>query len=292
MKVKFECAPCMLHRGYMEITEATNDESLRFKAMAELMRFMAENFKPTETPARLITMRDRIVRRITGNPDPYARRKEESNRKAMELLPKIKGMVLSEESQEARFRKACLCAIVGNIMEFGILGHSFKFKDLLGIVQQAERDLAIDDISKIFSLAKRVKNVIYLTDNAGEIAFDTLLVQELRRLGTKVVVAVKAGPIVNDATLEDARYVGMHEVADEVVTIGADTVGLILEECSQEFLNLYQSADLVIAKGMGYAEALTEYDLTSPHAFLLRTKCNMVANFFGVDRNKNIAKLM
>ena len=84
----------------------------------------------------------------------------------------------------------------------------------------------------------------------------------------------------------------MHEVADNIITTGTDAVGLIRDECSSEFLTSYNSADLVVAKGMGHAETLTELDLPSPHALLMRTKCNPVANFFNVSRGKNVAKLM
>jgi uncharacterized protein with ATP-grasp and redox domains len=65
-----------------------------------------------------------------------------------------------------------------------------------------------------------------------------------------------------------------------------------MKEVSAEFLSVYESVDLVFAKGMGYAETLTEYKLRKPHVLLLRTKCVPVANFFGVAREKNVAKLM
>jgi len=107
-----------------------------------------------------------------------------------------------------------------------------------------------------------------------------------------VTVAVKGSPILNDATMEDAKYVGMHEIADKIITTGTDAVGLILNESSNEFLNVYNSADFVVAKGMGYAETLTELQLKAPHALLLRTKCGTVANSFNVSIGKNVAKLM
>jgi len=260
--------------------------------MSALLNFLAEEFKPAANPAYLGTKRDRLIRRITGNPDPYAKRKQISNQKALEILPLAENLVSNEPSTELKFRKACLCSIVGNIMEFDIPDNPFKFEDLKGLIQQAEKDLAIDEIPQIFNKAKNAKLILYLTDNAGEIAFDTLLVQELEKLGPRVTVAVKGGPILNDATLEDAKYVGMHKVADEMITTGTDAVGLILNECSDEFLKVYSSADFVVAKGMGYAETLTELQLPVPHALLLRTKCGTVANFFKVNRGKNIAKLM
>jgi uncharacterized protein with ATP-grasp and redox domains len=276
----------------MEIKEATNDPSLQFKAMSALLDFLVKEFKPTANPAYLGTQRDRIVKEITGNQDPYAERKRISNRNALEMLSLAKNLVSGESSRELRFRKACLCSIVGNVMEFDIPDNPFEYADIQKLIQRAEKDLAIDEIAQIFDKTKKAKNILYLTDNAGEIVFDTLLVQELKKLGAHVTVAVKGGPVLNDATIEDAKYVGMHEVADDIITTGTDAVGLIPSECSDEFLSVYNSADFVVAKGMGYAETLSEIDLAAPHALLLRTKCSTVANFFKVSLGRNVAKLM
>ncbi len=292
MKVDVECAPCLLHRGYREIVEATSDKALQFRAMATLTRLLNKEFKPTAVPACLGTKRDRLVKTITGNPDPYARKKWTSNQHALEILPQVKRLVAQEKSTEDRFRKACLCAIVGNIIEFDIPEHEFKFEDIAKCVSQAQEDLAVDEIPKIFDAARNAKDILYLTDNAGEIAFDTLLVAQLKKLGSRVRVAVKGKPILNDATLQDAKAVGMQEIADDLISSGTDTVGLILRECTKRFAALYRSADLVVAKGMGYAETLTETKLSTPHALLLRTKCSPVARFFGTVKGKNVAKLM
>jgi len=292
LKVEVECASCLLRRGYLQIQEATKNTSLQFKAMSALLNLLSEDFKPNANPAVLGTQRDRLVKKITGNPDPYAQRKHVSNKKAMDTIRIVEDLVAKEKSSQSRFRKACMCAIVGNVMEFDIPGHDFGYKDIVGLVENAESDLAIDEISKFFDLAKKRKKVIYLADNAGEIAFDKLLVCELKKLGAHVTVAVKEGPALNDATMKDAEYVAMGEVTDNVVTTGADAVGLIPKECSKEFLKLYNSADLVVAKGMAYAETLTELTLNSSHVLLLRTKCNPMANYFKVGRHKNIAKIM
>jgi len=182
--------------------------------------------------------------------------------------------------------------MVGNVIEFDIPEHEFKFEDIGKLIQQGENDLAIDEIPRIYDVAKQAEDILYLTDNAGEIAFDTLFVRELKNLGAHVTVAVKGKPIINDALIQDAKAVGMHEVAGDLISNGTDTVGLFPQECSKRFLSHYRSADLVVAKGMGYAETLTEIKLRVPHALLLRTKCQPVANYYGVSRDKNIAKLM
>jgi len=292
LKVEPECAACILFRGSAETIEATSNPAFRFRAMNEILRLLYREFKPTSVPADLGTKRDRIVKRVTGNNDPYKRNKRLSNEKALRLLPQARKIVEQGYTQQDRFKKACLCAIVGNIMEFDIPGHKFAFTNLKRNFTDAAHDLAVDDIDRIYELARSAHAVLYLIDNAGEIVFDTLLLEQLKNMGVTVTVAVKGGPVINDATLEDAEVSGVNKVADKVITTGTDAVGLALTEVSAEFLNVYDSVDLVFAKGMGYAETLTEHKLKKPHALLFRTKCNPVANFFAVPREKNIAKLM
>jgi len=281
-----------MSRAAAEALEATANPALRFRAMNELLRLLSKEFRPTAVPADLGTKRDRIIKRVTGNADPYKWSKKISNEKALKLLPYARKLVEEGFMQQDRFKMACLCAIVGNVMEFDIPGHCFTFNSLRKLFREAGKDLVIDDTSKIYELAKKARNILYLTDNAGEIVFDTLLVEQLKNMGLSVTVCVKGEPIINDALLEDAEVSGMSKIADKIITTGTDTVGLALNEVSAEFMDVYDSADIVFAKGMGYAETLTEYKLKKPHVLLFRTKCNPVANFFNISLKRNVAKLM
>ena len=260
--------------------------------MSELVRLVHREFKPTSNAAELGTKRDKIIRELTGNRDPYYRTKKESNERAKQLLPYARKFVDEGYTQQDRFKKACLCAIVGNIMEFDIPGHNFVLRDLRKVLNGAAKDLVIDDIDKAYELSKKAKSVLYLADNAGEIVFDTLLVEQLKNMGLRVTYVVKGAPVINDATIDDVLLTNMDKLADEVLTTGTDAVGLLKKEVSPEFLKVYDAAELVFAKGMGYAETLTEYKLTKPHLLLFRTKCVPVANYFSAPRDKNIAKLM
>jgi uncharacterized protein with ATP-grasp and redox domains len=275
-----------------ETYEATTNPALRFRALKEVIKLLNREFRPTVVPADLGTKRDRMIKLLTGNGDPYKRSKKMSNEKAMRLLPKARKFVEEGFNQQDRFKKACLCTIVGNVMEFDIPGHKFTFGTLAKSLREAAKDLFVDDIDKAYELAKKAQSVLYLADNAGEIVFDTLLVEQLKNMGVSVTYVVKGGPIINDATLEDVEFSGMNKLADNILTTGTDAVGLLTKEVSPEFLKVYDEAELVFAKGMGYAETLTEYKLTKPHFLLFRTKCNPVANYFYAPREKNIAKLM
>jgi uncharacterized protein with ATP-grasp and redox domains len=292
VKVEAECAACLLARATAETYYATTNPALRFRAIKEVMKLLNREFRPTTVPADIGTKRDRLIKQLTGSDDPYKQSKKMSNDKAVKLLPYARKLVEKGHNQQERFKKACLCAIVGNILEFDIPGHKFTFKTLTKSFREAAKDLVVDDVDKTYELAKKAKSILYLADNAGEIVFDTLLVEQLKNMGLKVTYVVKGGPVLNDATLEDVEPSGMGKLADKVVTTGTDAVGLLPKEVSQEFLEVYRDAELVFAKGMGYAETLTELKLTKPHLLLFRTKCNPVANYFCAARDKNIAKLM
>ena len=292
MKVEPECESCLLSRATVATYQATTNPALRFRCLAEVTKLLNREFKPTSNAAELGTKRDHIIKELTGNCDPYLRNKKTANEKALKMLPHAKKLVAEGLTQQERFKKACLCAIVGNIMEFDIPGHKFTLNNLSGAFREASKDLFIDDIDKAFALAKKADTVLYLADNAGEIVFDTLLVEQLKNMGLKITYVVKGGPVINDATLDDVEISGMDKVADDIITTGADAVGLQKKHVSAEFLKVYDAAELVFAKGMGYAETLTEYKLTKPHLLLFRTKCVPVANYFLAPRDKNIAKLM
>ncbi len=271
---------------------ATTNPALRYRCAAELIKLLNKEFKPTAVAADLGTKRDRLVRQLSSNSDPYQYSKKQSNKKAKELLPYAKKLVEEGYSQQDRFKKACLCAIVGNIMEFDIPGHNFTLKNLHKVIKDAAKDLFIDDIIKAYEITQEIGKVLYLADNAGEIVFDTILVEQLKNMGIHVTFVVKASPVINDATMEDVTFSEMDKLADEVITTGADAVGLQLKLVSPEFLKTYDDAKLIFAKGMGYAETLTEYRLKKPHFLMFRTKCQPVANYFCAPRGKNIAKLM
>jgi uncharacterized protein with ATP-grasp and redox domains len=292
MKVEAECASCLLARATAETYYATTNPALRFRSVKEVMKLLNREFRPSTVPADIGTKRDRLIKELTGNDDPYKLSKKMSNEKAVKLLPYARKLLEKAHNQQERFKKACLCAIVGNILEFDIPGHSFTFRTITKSFREAAKDLVVDDIDRAYELAKKAKAVLYLADNAGEIVFDTLLVEQLKNMGLKVTFVVKGGPVINDATLEDMEPSGMSKLADDVLTTGTAAVGLLPKEVSPEFLKVYDAAELVFAKGMGYAETLTELKLTKPHLLLFRTKCTPVANYFCAPRHKNIAKLM
>ena len=151
--------------------------------------------------------------------------------------------------------------------------------------------MAIDQVSEFRELCENTEEILYLMDNAGEVVLDIILIDEIRKIGPKVVAVVKGGPILNDATLMDADEVELSKYADEVIDTGTPAIGVNLERSSNEFKKRFLSAELIVAKGMGNFESLTEFELACPVIHIMRTKCNPVAQHVGCPRNKNIVMI-
>ena len=270
------------------INLSTDVEELRMKAMNELLVFLGEEFGPGAVPSVLGATRGRIIARVTGCPDPYEKMKNDANIKALELLPDLT-LLVDESTEQERFRKACLISCLGNVVDYDVPGNNSDIEAAMNFLDQG---FHIDDIDKFTELMKPGTKLLFFTDNAGEIVFDKLVVAELRRLGCKVTVAVKDGPGLNDATMEDAEFVSMTETADEVITTGTDAIGVRLDESPDWFLERFKEADLIMAKGMANFETLSETPAPCPLMYLFRSKCEPVASVLGVPMHQSIALLV
>lgn len=292
MKVSAECIPCLLERGYREALRVTCDPEKLMKTMTEILKVICKNFSPQVAPAYLGTLRDRVIKRILSE-DPYRDLKKMANKFALQLLPKFKEEVFEDIKNYYKcFKKACTVAVAANAIEFDVLGYDFKLEEIQRTMEDSSLVLELDDTLQTYDHLKKSKKVLILTDNAGEIVFDCLLAECLKFMGLKVTVAVKDKPVLNDATLEDAYETGINKVVDELKTIGSDTVGLIWEESSKEIRQTFLDSDLVVAKGMGNYESLTELRNLGVYVlFLLKAKCNPVARSIGVKKGSNVALL-
>jgi hypothetical protein len=207
---------------------------------------------------------------ILGNDDPFAQVKEEGNSFARAVQEEVAQRIqVAEDSLRAAIR----IAIAGNIIDYGAL-HEF---DAAATLQECfDQPFAWDDYPILLEALQRPANpkVLYLCDNCGEIVFDGLLIKELNKQGCQVTAVVREAPIINDATLEDARTCGLDKICT-VISNGTNCPGTPLTTCSAEFQEQFHAADLIISKGMGNFETLSE--VAAPIFFLFTVKCHQVA---------------
>lgn len=239
-----------------------------------LLQEMPEGVTPPEIGDKV----HQVVREVTGVEDPYFEVKRLATEKAHSLLPRLKELVRNANNPLAA---ALRLSIAGNIIDFG----PNPEYDLWEVVEQSlYEDFAIDDTPTLWEELSNAKSILFLADNAGETVFDGLFIEVLKK---PVVYAVRGGPVLNDATAEDARAAGIDRIA-EVVDNGARVPGTVLSRCSDAFIERFQKADLIISKGMGNYETLSE--VRAPIYFLMQVKCPVIAKDVGAPVGRAIVK--
>ena len=206
MKVHYECAACFLRQAREALDLATSDEYLKMEVMENITRILGENFHQGTVSNELGTLIHRIIKKETRNNDPYYNQRENSNLIALKVLPIIK-RILKENNSIKNYLKA---SIAGNVIDFGALGLETDIEKL--IIETMRKNIAIDHSTQLENELHKSYNVLYLADNIGEIVFDKLLIEKIKKYEVKVVVALKEKPILNDACISDALDIGLDEV--------------------------------------------------------------------------------
>jgi len=281
-----ECVPCLIRRVLFETEEV--DPSKSVEAVGNASAMLGELFGEGVCSATVATQVHRETYRILGTKDPYSKLKRKSNEIALELYPSAVRYVKKDKDP---LKAAFLCAVVGNVLDFGIgtgYDHPAKlkreFKNLL------DEGLGHDDSAKVRKLLKKAKRVVYLGDNCGEVVLDRLALKELKKFGIDLTFVVKKEPILTDATKKDISSLGIEKIVDRIVEAPGFYVGIDLDELDGSFGRMLRDADLVIAKGMANFESLSETSI-APIVYLLRTKCAPVASAMGLKKDINAVKL-
>jgi len=221
-----------------------------------------------------------LLKKYSNNPDPYKEAKEQSNDLVLGMYAELKDIVFQAANQ---FETALRLAIAGNIIDYGIGNHF----DLQGTIDNVlSSDFAVDDSVELKQALSQAKTVLYLGDNCGEMVFDKLFIETI--MHPNLIYAVRGEPIINDVTLDDAKYVGMDIVAD-VISNGYDAPSTILEHCSTEFMEVFDRADVIISKGQGNLEGLLGKTDKEVY-FLLMVKCEVIADALGVKKGDFVVK--
>jgi len=277
MNSYLDCIPCFFSQALRAARIATNDEATH-KRILDRIAQMVKIISLEDSPPKVAGMIYRIIAEETNNPDPYKHIKRDFTRRALDLLPSLRKQVLSSDEP---MMTAIRYAITGNIIDFGPT-ESFNMEKALDNALLMK--FGICDYETFREHALRSKKTLYIGDNAGETVFDRLLIEQL---DSDVTYAVRNNPVINDATIEDAREAGLDEAAT-IMSSGCDAPGIILEECSRDFRDEFESADLVIAKGQGNYESLS--DVTRPMFFLLKAKCAIIARDLGITNGDIVLK--
>ncbi len=277
MRTYLDCIPCFFRQALQAARAATDDENVHKQVLVELGSELADislDDSPPEIAGRVYAR----VREVTGIEDPYAAEKEDATRRALEIYPLLRERV---EAAEDPLLAAIVLATAGNAMDLGAL----RSADLDSAINEAQVGrFAILDYQLFQRCLAETDSVLYIGDNAGESVLDRLLIEQLRK---PVTYVVRQAPIINDVTYEDAVRAGLDKVA-AVMSSGCRLSGLVPGLCDPEFRQKLRLSRMVISKGQGNYEALSE----EPGLifFLLKAKCQVMAENTGVNEGALVLK--
>ena len=257
MKTALECLPCYLRQALQVARLSTDDTDLQVEALRRVARLTSKMDMSRTPPENAIAVYKALAE-ITTCPDPYSEIKKESNQQALVLRPQFAEMIAKAVDPLAL---AIRLAIGGNIIDYGAM-HSFDIDEALDRCLQTE--YAVDHGAMLLQRLRKLDTgakLLYLADNSGA------------SMGLDVTVAVKSGAIINDALLADARSAGIENHAT-LLENGTSCPGTPLESCSENFLVAFENADLILSKGQGNFETLSE--AAAEIFFLLTVKCSVV----------------
>ena len=276
MKLHLECIPCYMRQALEAIRMVTDDtkvqEEILRKCLVAASQFDTDHIGMF-THRRIHT----IIKEFAPRADPYREIKGRFNAMCLDMVDEVRRTISKSRNP---FETSLRIALAGNIIDFGP-GAELNEEVIRRALKQAlAQKLDGDEVRTLQDTIFNGNRILYIGDNAGEIVFDKLFIEQLPT--EKITYVVRGGPTLNDSTMEDARMVGMDRVV-RVITTGVDMPGAALPFCSEDFLDEYERADFVIAKGQGNYEALS--DEKKNIFFLLKMKCPIIARDFD-DRFK------
>jgi len=273
MKTSYDCIPCFIRQTLEAARFATSDNNILESVLKKVLKAVSM-MDLKRSPPVMGQHIHRIIRKASGSNDPYKKIKEKFNKYALELYPALKKMV---ENSPNQFETAARLAIAGNIIDFGV-NAEVDSSVINKTIELSLSEQLFGDLEYFHKAISSAQNILYIGDNTGEIVFDRLLIQQLPI--DRVTFVVRGSPVINDATMADAIDTGMIDLVN-VIDNGSDAPGTVIEECSETFRRIFQDADIVIAKGQGNYETLS--NINKDIFFLLKAKCSVIAQHIGCD---------
>lgn len=269
-----ECVACHVRQAVSLLARSGAQDGVAQPVLRAVLKYLATADFNVSNPVLGAHVAG-LVREATGVDDPYVEDKRRANESALELLPHLQRKV--DEATDP-FQVAMRLAIAGNVIDLGPVEHVGSREVRDAVEDALTCALPTEPVKALRHAVGQAERILYLADNAGEIVLDRLLLAQLPR--NRVTCVVRGGPIINDATLDDARSAGVDRIV-HTMSNGSRIPGTHLPACSEAFQRIFERADLIIAKGQGNYESLV-HEQCYPVFFLFKVKCVGVAHFAGL----------
>ena len=264
MRILPGCFECIVNQAVGVVNSSGAETKKQIQTLKEVLAVLAQADEGLN-PAAIAGITNRIMMDSLEIEDLYQQDKKANHQLAYSYLDDLRE--LSGKGNDS-LEQALKVSAAGNIIDSVHASGYELWDEVIGTVENRFRGGGVPAFRERM---KESSHLLYLADNVGETVFDRVLIENLE---IPVKYAVKGGPILNDATLEDALAAGIDQVAEIVVT-GSQSPGTLLEECTEEFQELFDKSPLILSKGQANYETMDE--MGDKVFFLLRVKCPLLA---------------
>ncbi len=288
MHLEPECIPCLLNQVLRAFRLLKPDISreIIIDTQKKLMEYLISFDLEKRVSPIIGKVAYNLVAEALGVNDPYASIKKQHNQLALQFYDEAKKIVKSAEDP---LFEAIVVAALGNTID---LGTNHKIDFIHDIKNFTPDKLAINDYETFKQSLLDTGHLLILLDNAGEIVFDKLLVETMLKTfpDLEITCSVRSAPIINDATLEDAKFVGLTDIVQ--VIEASSTPGIDLPTTTDEFKKHFFLKDgVILSKGQGNFESLYGMEIPDKEVYyLLKAKCSLMERLFSVKEGNIIFK--
>ena len=284
MTIASPCIECIINQS-LRVADAIGADNALREQLHRSVREASKHFDFRLSPPEVAADVYETMARIADKEDLYDEVKRLSTAKAQQALPTLYERLQNSENP---FMTALKIAVAGNVIDLAA-AVSFDLDEELKSVFHTP--FAIDDTAALEAVLSQAKTLLYIADNAGEHIFDYVTIETLQRLypNLHVFYMVRGNAIINDVTVNEAKAAGF-ETLCTLVDSGVNTPGFAYARATIRAQELFDTADVVLAKGMGNYECLspaTRHNL----CYLLKVKCSVVADSLDQEIGDIICKM-
>ena len=286
MKAHPECGACLIHWVVDRAAPHTAEKDMT-RLVGRVVGILLKDVTPSANLGLLCNSTVYAASELTpAMTRHYEELKATTNEHAKHFLPEAAAHILDRATAREGFERSCILAAAANVSSLGAPSGAYTFSELRAVMsEETSSTLMIGDV---LDTVKRARHILYVTDNAGEIGFDALVMAHLKSMGKRVTLVVKTNTFFEDATPNDAHFFGLDRLVDEIVTTRGFTAPAELEPPVAQAL---ANADLVMAKGTGSYEALHGEALGKSAIYMLNIKCPVLAREVGAEMGTTVVKV-
>lgn len=271
MRISQSCADCLYQR------QKNRTDNTAY--LAEIKAIL-DNRKETDTSPYMVYLFNQVRMKFFGAAADYSKIKKQYNNLFLSMETDLRQKINSADDPLAT---ALIMARIGNYIDFGAMDN-IDHSEFLALFRDTDmrQDDAVTYASFLHECAD-AETFLLICDNCGEIVLDKLMLEQLkiRFSHLSIIAMVRGGDVLNDATVDDAHYVGLDTVA-EVISNGKAVGGTIYEMLTDEARSVLDNSDVILAKGQGNYESMSGQGRHVFYEFLC--KCELFTKRFNVPR--------